>query len=122
VYDQITLAKGSSQYYTIYFPPCSNLVVLAFPLSGSASLYMAQNRLYPMNSGFQWSGGVGTNVPVLQGFCCGGGNPAFDGNTPLRINVFAYTDLTVQLFVYDMSQFLPASYFYQLGKSVCSYG
>lgn len=114
VYDKATLTAGDNKFYALTFPPCSNLIVLAFPSSGSVALYMGQDSVvYPSGSGYYWGSSAGNSRPVPRSFCCGQGSPNFDANQPLFINVYANSNVTYELFIYDMNELLPAKYFYR---------
>jgi hypothetical protein len=114
VYDKATLTAGDNKFYALTFPPCSNLIVLAFPSSGSVALNMGQDSVvYPSGSGYYWGSSAGNSRPVPRSFCCGQGSPNFDANQPLFINVYANSNVTYELFIYDMNELLPAKYFYR---------
>jgi hypothetical protein len=111
-----SLAKGDSHYYSVSFPPCANLMLVLFPSSGSGSMYLGQDGFdFPSAADNQWSSLGDGSRPVYKAYCCALGVPEFNGSRPLNINVYANSNMTYELLIYDMSELLPVTHFYRYG-------
>lgn len=118
VHHQMTLSQGSNQYYTLTYTPCINLALVVFPSVGSAELYMNQDQPNTTTGNAVWSEYKGDCSPLWHEFCCYRGSQTFLADQPLYLNVIGATDVSYDLYIYDMSVPLPAKFFYKHGTGL----
>lgn len=110
----MSLAEGTTQSYTLFYPPCIDLAIVVYPAYGRSTLLASEQYPQPSNYQYSWIETGAGSEPRWLGLCCS--SSSFKSNSELYLSVVALTDLKYELVIYDLSLPLPATHFYRYGN------